>query len=92
MNEIYVVQIKVTDEDETVVHILDNRFFTDRDEARKAMVKDFNAEKRDADDGIDDVETEVFSPDSLSLSVNNGEVIREWDVKRLTAEGYKDAE
>jgi len=92
MNEIYVVCIKVTDEDEVVTRVLDNKFFTDRDEARKAMVKDFNLEKSDADDGIDDVETEVFSPDSMSLSVNMTEVVREWEVRRLTAEGYEDAE
>lgn len=87
MDEIYVVKVTVADEDETIVRLLDNKFFTDREEAREAMMKDFNAEKSDADDGIDDVQTGVFSLDSLSFSVNSGEVDRSWDVVRLTKDG-----
>lgn len=80
MNKIYVVMVETTEDEEVSNEILDNRFYENRDDARIAMINDFDINKIRFD-ATDDI-TESHSLDSCNLEANM-EWFKTWNVVEL---------
>ena len=82
--KVYIVSVSKWDKDDEqfLTEELHDKCYPNKSEAVKAMYDDFNLEKSDLEDGINDVET-YCNPEYCSINLNM-EPYKDWNIAELT--------